>query len=73
MLCLYIVDNNKFIDEYFSDKVVSYKNYDDLKNKIKNYIDNKNLRASIAEKGYQEVIKNHTFTQRIKYILNKFN
>ena len=52
---------------------MSYKNYDDLKNKIKKYIDNENLRASIAEKGYQEVIKNHTFSQCVKYILRNIN
>ena len=69
MLCLYIVDNNKFINEHFSDKLVTYENYKDLKNKIKKYIDNEDLRYVIAEKGYQEVIKNHTSTQRIKYIL----
>lgn len=66
-----LVDNNKFIVEVFSDKVKTYENYEDLKNKIKKYIDNEDLRAAIAEKGYQEVIKNHTFTQRIKYILSK--
>lgn len=66
-----LVDDNKFIDGHFSDKVVIYESYEDIKNKIKNYIDNENLRASIAEKGYQEVIKNHTFTKRIKYILSK--
>lgn len=66
-----LVDNNKFIDEYFSDKVISYTSYDDLNNKIKKYIDNENLRASIAEKGYQEAINNHTFIQRVKYILTK--
>jgi len=68
-----LVDANKFIDDHFSDKVVSYVSYKDLKNKIKKYIDNENLRASISEKGYQEVIKNHTFTQRVKYALNKIN
>lgn len=73
MLCLYVVDNNKFIDEHFSDKGVSYVSYKDLKNKIKKYIDNKDLRYAIAEKGYQEVIKNHIFTQRVKYILIEFN
>ena len=66
-----LVDNNKFIDEYFSDKVVTYTSYKDLNNKIKKYINNENIRASIAEQCYQEVINNHTFLQRVKYILTK--
>lgn len=66
-----LVDSNKFIDDVFFDKVISYKNYEDLKNKIKKYIDNEDLRAAIAENGYQEVINNHTFIQRVKYILTK--
>lgn len=66
-----LVDNNKFIDERFSDKVITYENYNDLKNKILKYLSDESSRSIIAEKGYQEVIKNHTFTQRIKHILNK--
>ena len=67
------MDSNKFIDEYFSDKVISYRNYEDLKNKIIKYLFDESFRSIIAEKGYQEVINNHTFTQRIKYVLNKIN
>ena len=66
-----LVDSNKFIDEYFFDKVVSYKSYSDLKNKIEKYLSNDIAQSIIAEKGYNEVIKNHTFVQRIEYILNK--
>ena len=68
-----LVDNNKFIDEYFFDKVVSYKSYSDLKNKIEKYLFDDITRSIIAEKGYQEVIKNHTFKQRIGYILSKLD
>lgn len=68
-----LVDNNNFIDEFFSDKVITYENSKDLKNKIKKYLDNEDSRSSIAEKGYKEVIKNHTFVNRIRYILNKIN
>ena len=57
----------------FFDKVISNENYEDLKNKVLKYLSDESFRSIIAEKGYQEVIKNHTFTQRIKYILSKFN
>lgn len=48
------MDGNGFIDEHFSDKVIICKNYDNLKNKIKKYIDNKDLRSTIVKKCYQK-------------------
>lgn len=68
-----LVDSNKFIDDVFPDKVVSYVSYEDLKDKIKKYLFDESSRSIIVEKGYQEVINNHTFLKRVMYVLNRIN
>jgi len=70
-----IVDDNIFIKENFVEnkEFVSFKNYDDLINKINYYIANEKKRVEIAEDGYQKAIENHTFKARILDILNVIN
>lgn len=67
-----IVDENKFIKNKFVDgkHIVFFNNEKDLCNKIKYYLNNRVERNRIANYGYQEVIKNHTFKYRINEVLN---
>jgi spore maturation protein CgeB len=59
------------INELFEiDKhLVVYKNNDELIEKIKYYLDNKNERKLIENQGYEFVKENHTYFQRAKQIL----
>ncbi len=65
-----IVNENDFICTHFTDKeVVVYKNEQDLFNKISYFIVNKKERKEIAQRGYEKVLKGHTFVHRISKVL----
>ena len=48
---------------------VSYNNEEELKDKIKYYLENEQERALIAKQGYEYVLKYHTSKERAKYLL----
>ena len=65
-----IVNENDFICENFSNReVVTYKDREDLLDKISYYLENKHERLEIAENGYKKVIREHTFRRRVSKVL----
>lgn len=70
-----LVDVNKYIKENFVDKslLAGYTNEEELFDQIDYYLNNEEERNFIAEKGYQDIIQNHTFKQRVEVILNTMN
>lgn len=67
--CFQLVDSNPYIDETFSEGLVTYKDRSDLFSKIEFYLNNGNERDKIAEKGYECVVGNHLFANRLDIIL----
>ena len=65
---LQLVDENQYIYENFpEDEAIIYKNNLDLFKKCEYYLEN--YPDYYVENSYNNVIKNHTFSSRIKYIL----
>jgi len=65
-----ITDEVSGIEKYFGDSVVTYKDKNDLQEKIELYINNENLRKEKIEEGYNIVVKNHTFEARVNQIVS---
>lgn len=53
--------------------LVTYNSEGDLFEKIKYYLNNEEERNLIAKNGYNHVIENHTYIQRMKYFINLIN
>jgi len=65
-----LVDSNPYIEDNFSaDEIVTYKSEDDLFEKIEQFLKDKATTDSKAEQAYHRVLNNHTFTHRIKEVL----
>lgn len=66
-----IIDYKPILEDFFDiDKeIVSYKNEKELLEKINYYIENEDERNIIAQRGYNKVIKKHTFLHRAQKIL----
>jgi spore maturation protein CgeB len=69
---LQFVDYNKAITDIFTDgkQLVTYKDINDLKNKIRYYLDNEELGKKIAFEGRKEVLAKHTYEQRMRDMLS---
>lgn len=67
-----ISDYRKDIDGLFEKgkEIEIFKNEDELRNKIKFYLNNKDLRKSIALAGQRKVLQEHTLEKRVKFMLN---
>jgi len=67
-----LVNNQKDLTALFEDKkhLVVFKDIDDLRAKIKYYLDNPRERKRISENGKNYVVENHTYVQRIKRLLS---
>ena len=65
-----ITDDVKDLEKYFNNSVVVYKDKSDLNEKIELYINNEHLRQLKIDEGYNIVINNHTFKNRIQIISN---
>lgn len=67
-----LVDNQKDVRTLFEDgkHLVIFNDPDDLREKIKYYLNHPEEREKIAEEGYKEVIKKHTYVHRIKKMLD---
>ena len=62
-------------DELFEDgeDIVYYDDMIDCINKMNEYSSNEKERNRIAQNGYRKVLDNHTQTQRVDFIIEKFN
>lgn len=69
-----LVDYKKEIDNLFTkEEIVYYTNVSDLKTKIKYYLERPEKRKTIAERGKEKVLKNHTWHHRIEQVVNELN
>jgi len=53
------------------DEIAVYIDPDDFIDKVKYYLDNHNLRESIAKAGYVRTLNDHTFTKRFKIVFDR--
>lgn len=51
--------------------LVRYKNLEDLRVKLSYYLENEKERLKIGKAGQLDVLKKHTYTMRVKYILKE--
>ena len=59
-----------FLEYFIPDQdIVIYNDYGDLLEKVGFYLKNEKSREQIAENGHQKVMREHTYLQRVKYIL----
>lgn len=67
-----IVDETGYIkDEFIPDEtVVCYRSKEELMEKIKMYLNNKELRERVAQNAYNEAINKHTYVNRMDYVLD---
>ena len=66
-----LLDNQSELYSYFEEgiSVATYKNMDDLKVKIRYYLENEKERKIIARHGHELVMRNHLYWNRIKTVL----
>lgn len=67
-----VVDHIKNIERHFElDKeIVTFKDINELKNKIDHYLERSELREAISKNGKQRVLNDHTWENRIAEIIN---
>lgn len=65
-----ISDEVDSISHLFEGNVVTYTDADDLNKKLDYYLENDEERNRMAERGYEIVVKNHTFDNRVDEIVN---
>ena len=69
---LTLIDEKTFYSDFFTKKeIVTYKNYNDLIEKINRYKKNDNERKLIARNGKRKYLKYFNSSLVAKYILNK--
>jgi len=73
--CFVIVDKQKDVLKLFKDNkhLVVFENLEDLKRKIKFYLDNPIKRKEIAEQGQKEAIKYHNYSRRLEVLISHVN
>ena len=65
-----ITDEVEGLRECLGDAVVTYKDKEDLQSKIKYYMEHEEERIKKCEEGYQKVISEHTFKQRMQEVIS---
>jgi glycosyltransferase involved in cell wall biosynthesis len=70
-LLVFVDEKTKFQDFLNKDEIITYKNINDLANKIKKISTNNKLRMKIAKKGRDKYFKYFNSTIVAEYILNK--
>lgn len=67
-----LCNNTENISTFFSDMkdIVIYTNENDLFDKINYLINNKNIISKISQEGYNNVINNHTYDNRVDILLD---
>jgi len=70
--CFVLTDRQKDAQALFKDKehLVFFDDPQDLRAKIKYYLDHEDERKRIAERGFIEVLEKHTYQHRVKSILD---
>lgn len=65
-----ITDDRLGIHEWFTvgEHLVTYENFDDLREKVNYYLAHSDERVAIAEAAHQHVLKYHTYTKRLETI-----
>ena len=68
-----LTEKADFLEKYFKigEEIDTFENYSELKDKIKFYLTNKDLRKEIARKGQDRILRDHTYSQRLNHIFNK--
>mgnify|MGYP000014749548 FL=1 len=66
-----LVSYNELIAKKYEGMLDTFRDYDELKNKIEYYIDNEEIRIQYAQKGYEWAKNNETYLNRFKIILNE--
>jgi hypothetical protein len=66
-----LISYNKLIAEKYDGMLDTFKDYDDLKKKIKYYLENDNIRNEYAQRGYNWAKDNETYFQRFNFILQE--
>lgn len=67
--CFQLVDSNPYIEETFKGGLVTYTDKTDMFHKINYYLKHSDEREMIAQRGYECVIANHLFSNRLDKIL----
>lgn len=65
-----ISDEIAAVKDLFGDIVVTYEDSNDLDKKLEYYLNNDDKRKELARKGYDLVLKNHTFDNRVFEMLS---
>lgn len=62
---------NNGLEELFTDKehLVIYNDYEDLRNKARDYLTHPDESEAIAHKGQEEIWKKHTYLHRARYLV----
>lgn len=68
---LLVTAKNDTLEEYFDvgKEIITYKDVKDAAKKIKYYLEHEDELKKISQKGYNRIIKEHTFEKRFKKIL----
>ncbi|KDR94615.1 spore maturation protein CgeB [Peptoclostridium litorale DSM 5388] len=68
-----IVDETEYIRNEFlqGENVVCFGNVEELLEKVEEYIDESGKRERISQNGYDEVLRSHTFKNRIEMVLSE--
>ncbi|HOK41831.1 MAG TPA: glycosyltransferase [bacterium] len=68
-----LTDYRKSMEQLFEigKEIECFKSKEELKEKVKYYLENKNKIFEISEAGYKRAIKEHTYKHRIKSVLEK--
>jgi hypothetical protein len=73
--CAFMQEYNiEFPNSFTNDKnIIKYSTSEELENKLRYYLNNKDKCLKIGEEGYKHLMKYHTSKKRVEYILNKIN
>ena len=73
--CAFMQEYNIVFPNDFTDgeNIVKYNTSEELENKLRYYLNNKDKCLKIGQKGYEHLIQHHTSKKRVEYILNKIN
>jgi spore maturation protein CgeB len=67
-----LVDRRRYLEGVFEDgkDLVVFETVDDLRKKIKYYLENEDERLVIAAHGRETVVRNHTYERRVREMMN---
>jgi spore maturation protein CgeB len=69
-----LVDENPYISDYFpKEQVMTYKTEQQMLEKINYALENPAIANKMAEELYNTILSNHTFTHRIRFVLDTIN